>query len=211
MAFSRLRKFLSHHDIADNLTTNDATKVLSAKQGKALADTKVSNVVLLNAEDLNTILTSGFYRLAGSHANAPAEYRYSQMIVCRGADTIAQMIIYEQNGNVYVRSASGSGGQIAIWHPWQQLMTENNSVQKIYNGALAGGSQYTYTITSGHSYRVSMMRSGSCTSVLIDQWGSVAPVTSYSAFQITCANNVVTCKNTSGAYCNILLEDLGLS
>jgi len=29
---------LTSSDIADNLTTNDATKVLSAKQGKALKD-----------------------------------------------------------------------------------------------------------------------------------------------------------------------------
>lgn len=30
--------YVKKTDIVDNLTTNDATKVLSAKQGKALAD-----------------------------------------------------------------------------------------------------------------------------------------------------------------------------
>lgn len=31
-------RFVKRTDIIDNLSTNDATKVLSAKQGKALAD-----------------------------------------------------------------------------------------------------------------------------------------------------------------------------
>lgn len=34
--------FLKKADIVDNLTTNDATKVLSAKQGKSLQDSKVN-------------------------------------------------------------------------------------------------------------------------------------------------------------------------
>lgn len=41
---------LQPNDIIDNLTTNDATKVLSAKQGKQLQDTKQANI-----DDLATI------------------------------------------------------------------------------------------------------------------------------------------------------------
>lgn len=35
-------------DIVDNLTTNDATKVLSAKQGKALADLIGNAITYIN-------------------------------------------------------------------------------------------------------------------------------------------------------------------
>jgi len=40
--------YVKKADIADNLTTNDATKVLSAKQGKALNDKIGSAITYIN-------------------------------------------------------------------------------------------------------------------------------------------------------------------
>lgn len=40
--------FVKKTDIADNLTTTDATKVLSAKQGKELADMIGSAITYIN-------------------------------------------------------------------------------------------------------------------------------------------------------------------
>lgn len=41
--------FLKKADIADNLTTNDNTKVLSAKQGKALKDLIGNAITYINS------------------------------------------------------------------------------------------------------------------------------------------------------------------
>ena len=40
--------YVKKTDIVDNLTTNDATKVLSAKQGKALADLIGNAIAYIN-------------------------------------------------------------------------------------------------------------------------------------------------------------------
>lgn len=73
--------------------------------------------------DLNTVVNSGFYRLAGAHTNAPAAYTYSQMLVIHGgADTITQMVFPYSGGRVFVRSGAPSNvGGSGTWGAWSEF------------------------------------------------------------------------------------------
>jgi len=55
--------------------------------GGAITGTTLGTISLPHGTDLNTVLTSGFYRINNMPANAPAGASFNQMIVCRGSDT----------------------------------------------------------------------------------------------------------------------------
>lgn len=73
--------------------------------------------------DLNTVTTSGFYRLNGNHANSPEECYYGQLLVLHGGgDTIAQVLVSYKSSSMWVRSGnptevSGTGS----WHDWKKM------------------------------------------------------------------------------------------
>lgn len=75
--------------------------------------------------DLNWLVDTGFYRLAGNHFNIPSpDCLYSQMIVVRQFDTILQIIGAFNSGYFYVRAGNPtnvSGG--GVWSPWRKLAT----------------------------------------------------------------------------------------
>ena len=78
-------------------------------------------VTLPGGTDLNTVITSGFYRLSNNITNGPlVAVNWSQMIVCRGEDTIAQIIIGFSTSIIYVRSASGLG-TTPNWRSWKTV------------------------------------------------------------------------------------------
>ena len=63
--------------------------------------------VLPNETDLNTVLTSGFYRLQGTHTNAPSSYNHGQMLVISGGgDTISQFVMPYSSSKIYVRNGN---------------------------------------------------------------------------------------------------------
>lgn len=74
--------------------------------------------------DLNTIVTSGMWRLEGSNANLPSGTAYGQLMVSRGSDTILQIASDYQGQHLYFRNGNsshvgGSGAYSAwrtIWH-----------------------------------------------------------------------------------------------
>ena len=64
-------------------------------------------IVLYSGQDLNTVVVSGFYRLHASVLNGPDSLgvtsSYAQMIVSRGGDTIAQILISYNTNRVAFR------------------------------------------------------------------------------------------------------------
>ena len=81
-------------------------------------------VILQHSADLNTLVESGFYRLAEGHANSPTQMdtNYGQLIVSRGQDTIAQIALPYTSNRMAIRSGTppevgGSG----TWSPWREL------------------------------------------------------------------------------------------
>lgn len=92
--------------------------------------------ILPAGTDLNNVTTSGFYRLQSGNINGPSgSYDFGQMIVTRGSDTIGQIIIPYNNGNLWFR-----GGSIAAspaWTAWNSpvnksgdTMTGDLTIQK---------------------------------------------------------------------------------
>lgn len=79
-------------------------------------------IVLATSADLNTAITSGFYRLSATPVNGPAgvSVDYSQMIVSRGTDTISQQVSAYGTGRTFIRSGSptqvGGTGSYGAWN-----------------------------------------------------------------------------------------------
>lgn len=90
--------------------------------------------------DLNTMIVSGFYRLADNHTNIPVGVNYGQLIVCRGGgDTILQIAsdytgsyLYFRNGNP-PNIAGGGGWSVwrKIWHSGNTTVDVNNFIKMI--------------------------------------------------------------------------------
>ena len=110
-------------DIADNLTTNDSTKVLSAKQGKILNDS--INAISLSSffryygssYDFNTIGTA--FGFCSGMANYPDGRTVGMFISLKDPNTswCSQFFIEVDSNtpNTYVRSYQGS------WSNWKKL------------------------------------------------------------------------------------------
>lgn len=96
--------------------------------------------------DLNTVTTSGFYRLQANLLHAPEfPYEWSPMIVCAGGDTVSQIIIYYASGEMLVRAGTANK-QSSDWlgnkewktlsitghsHDWDDITNKPNSfIQK---------------------------------------------------------------------------------
>lgn len=75
---------------------------------------------------LETLVTSGFYRI---NKQLDAPHLYSQLIVSRGADTIAQICIpyYEANPKLRYGNPPAAGGT-GSWHGWYEILTSVNAV-----------------------------------------------------------------------------------
>lgn len=102
-----------------------AANLNKIEQGIADAVTKTGT--LPDGTDINTVVTTGFYRLGVSLVNEPAEgLDYGQLIVSSGGDTVFQIGTgYNGNNLFFMRhgnppEAGGSGS----WHPWQKLYNE---------------------------------------------------------------------------------------
>lgn len=89
----------------------------------------VANVITLpDTQDLNAVVTSGFYRVGASPVNAPAGASpYSQLIVSRGSDTVTQIYGSYSNGEVYTRSGNPSSiGGSGTWSAWAKQWSTAN-------------------------------------------------------------------------------------
>ncbi|MBW8380964.1 MAG: shufflon system plasmid conjugative transfer pilus tip adhesin PilV, partial [Youngiibacter sp.] len=96
------------------------------------------NKALDSGTDLNTVTTSGWYRLSGSHSNAPSNYAYGQMLVIHGAfDTIAQLLFPYNDDTVWRRSGNPTNvGGSGAWRTWTQV--GGGSYLPLSGGTLSG-------------------------------------------------------------------------
>ena len=72
------------------------------ENGTSLADKYTRKTIMLpDNTNLDTVDASGFYRI-----NMNPNFPHAQMIVCRGADTIAQMAFPYADTTMYVRTGN---------------------------------------------------------------------------------------------------------
>ena len=129
-------------DIVDNLTTNNSSKVLSAKQGKVLNDGKVNDSQKIIAtssspKDLNDYTVTGFYYCqyneAGFVSNKPSEYSDGFILLVEygglAYDTNHKMI--KQTITVFENSMTSNKGETFIrlcyageWQSWKKVKFE---------------------------------------------------------------------------------------
>ena len=111
------------------------TNVQGALNG--LGTRKVETSINLAAgTNLNSVVTSGFYRMLGTPVNGPTGVGDSQLIVSRGLDTIAQISINYSSGIVYVRTGSPPDvGGASAWGNWIQQATTADVALKANKGA----------------------------------------------------------------------------
>ena len=78
--------------------------------------------------NLNTIVTSGMYRLSSGHTNAPSGSDWGQLIVSRGGgDTIAQLAFDFSQGRCWLRTGNPPDcGGAGSWTAWRELYTYQN-------------------------------------------------------------------------------------
>ena len=74
--------------------------------------------------NLNNIVKSGMYRLGDGLINGTADAHYGQLLVMRGGDTIAQLLLPYNSDRIYRRSGNPSEvGGSGSWRPWVEVMT----------------------------------------------------------------------------------------
>ena len=132
---------------------NTITSTYATKTELTNGLTNKVTTVILTAEDLNTIVTSGFYRLSGDNPNMPPYCYYGQLIVSRGADTITQIASSYSTGRLYTRSGnpsdiSGHGS----WTDWHEIITSSTIGSQSVNYAnSAGSASYATYDSSGNT------------------------------------------------------------
>lgn len=107
-------------------------KVTAEQVGAAL-----SAKILSDDADLNSVLTSGMYRVSGSTKNSPGAYG-QVLVISGGGDTAAQLYFpWDANEKVMVRGGnpiSSKGG----WGEWDELVTGRSiASQTVYAATYA--------------------------------------------------------------------------
>ena len=96
------------------------------------ADNGFSNIYLPEDYNINNAVNSGFYRLSSNHTNRPQDgsCNWGQMIVCRGADTISQIMMPYERSAMYIRSGNPKEvGGVGSWNQWNKaVMSDSISV-----------------------------------------------------------------------------------
>ena len=96
-------------------------------------------ITLSNGTDLNTVVTSGFYRMSGSVVHGPSGADWSQLIVSRGSDTIAQIVIsYGNEGMAYRNGNPSDVGGSGSWSAWKRVIDSNNISSNFATVATSG-------------------------------------------------------------------------
>lgn len=97
---------------------------------KAESDSKFNfNYNLPSDTDLDTIIRSGFYRLANSVINGPsASVAWGQLQVIHGSsDTLTQIVTGHNSDAMYWRSGNPAEvGGIGRWYPWRKIYHEGD-------------------------------------------------------------------------------------
>ncbi|EKD22479.1 MAG: hypothetical protein ACD_85C00011G0003, partial [uncultured bacterium] len=98
---------------------------------------KVSNVVVLpSPADLNTVVTSGFYRLRSVSNGPSGAVDDGQLIVSRGLDTITQIAISYLSGRMFTRSGNPPAvGGVGDFAPWREVYTSGSILGTVSQSA----------------------------------------------------------------------------
>ncbi|HLO11492.1 MAG TPA: hypothetical protein VK190_04485 [Pseudoneobacillus sp.] len=107
------------------VATTSANGLMSSTDKSKLDTAVVATQTLADATDLNTVITSGFYRLGATVTNGPTGVGYGQLIVSRGGDTIVQIITGYNNSEYYMRQGNGIGAT-ATFQPWRKMWHDGN-------------------------------------------------------------------------------------
>ena len=117
-----LLTYVTKASIADNLTTNDSSKVLSAKQGYVLKamldalDDAITYKGFLNGNqdtiDLNDYYTNASYWVANC-SNMPTGTSLGSLFVIAHSSNFLTQTFIEENGKVYTRCKNGG-----VWSSW---------------------------------------------------------------------------------------------
>jgi hypothetical protein len=109
----------------DNTLTKEGFAAEAKAVGDALDKRAVGKAYLSSNTDLNTVTTSGMYRLGGSLVNAPSGSSYGQLLVIHGGgDSIAQLIFDFTMARMWVRTgAPADVGGAGTWTEWAQCYT----------------------------------------------------------------------------------------
>lgn len=100
----------------------------------------IGTSVIASGVDLNTVTTSGMYRISGGHNNCPEGVSYGQLLVIHGgADTITQMACAYQNGTIWTRSGNPSDvGGTGSWSAWRVIATTDYALPRDGSAAMTG-------------------------------------------------------------------------
>ena len=110
-------------DILSSVMLNEGSTPLPYQpyEGKVVHEKDLDSytkktIMLPDNTSLDTVTESGFYRL-----NMNPNFPHAQMIVCRGADTIAQMAFPYADTTMYVRTGNPFNTSGGLWHDWKQV------------------------------------------------------------------------------------------
>ena len=115
----------------------------------------------------------------------------------------ATLYAIDSQGNVYIAFRNGTN-----WQSARKLVAEGSATAIKYTAPLNGGTQIQVARTGSRVYRVSMFRNANTSVALVDQWGAVAYIVNTASFVITADSTNITIKNNSGAYCNVVVEEM---
>lgn len=130
---------------------------------------------------------------------------YSKGVIVSSGVGGNDAILYasSSDGNVFSAFRNGTS-----WGSFRKLVTEGNATAIKYTAPLNGGTQIQVARTGSRVYRVSMFRNANTSVALVDQWGAVAYIVNTASFVITADSTNITIKNNSGAYCNVVVEEM---
>lgn len=141
-------------------SANLALTGITSIDGNAATVTGITNQNSSNT-DLNTLTTSGFYRLGSGATNDPTPNKYGQLLVIRGAgDTITQIIGDYATGILYTRSGNPSNvGGSGSYSSWRTILDSAN--YSSYALPLTGGTVTGITTFSNISdYQITLNGGG---------------------------------------------------
>lgn len=147
---------LSSFGITASATELNYTDGVTSNIQTQLNNRPTKSVTIADNADLDTIVESGFYRINSGTTNRPLDNQvgdWSQMIVCRGTDTITQIIGDYSSGHLYTRSGSPANvGGLGSWRGWHTIIDSNNIGSQSVNYANSAGAVAWGNVSSKPSY-----------------------------------------------------------
>lgn len=105
---------------------------------------------LVKGTDLNTVVSSGFYRINEEPVNGPGYVAYAQMLVVRGGnDTVAQMVFPYGATRMYIRTGNPTeAGGTGAWKEWAEVYTSQRKPSPDEIGAIPKTEQFAAVMTT---------------------------------------------------------------